>query len=130
MVQESLLYHSVILKIFSGLLFLNIFIPLFFKNSSIANIRAVRISVFVYAALLTMVAFTGLIVYMLGNFSWGLNLTLMVVLFVLLSIIEFFRIRKLKRLWVAEQNMFAASAKYILLEILLVGGMISLMVIK
>ena len=129
MVQESLLYHAVIIKIFVGLLLLNMLIPLFFKNGSIASIRAVRISVFVYAALLTMTAFTGLIVFMLGAFPWDLNMTLMVLLFVVLSVIEFFRIKRLKELWIAEQNMFVTSVKYILPELALVGGMIYLMII-
>lgn len=130
MVQEALLYHAVIIKIFVALLLLNMLIPLLFKNASIARIKAIRISVFLYSALLTMIAFSGLIVYMLGTSPWDLYITLMVLLFVLLSSLEYFRIKKLKRLWTDEQSMFLPSLTYILLELALLGGMIFLMIVR
>ena len=130
MAQEALLYHAIIIKIFAALLLLNIVVPLLFQNDSTRAIKAVRISVFFYSALLTMIAFSGLIVYMIGTFAWDLYITLMLLLFILLSVLEYFRIKKLKSLWLAGQSLFWSSLKYILIEFTLLGGMIFLMVVR
>ncbi len=129
MVQESLLYHSIIIKILFGFLLINLFIPLLFEKNSISAIKAVRISSFIYSALITMVIFTGMILYMLGAVPWNLEMSLMVLSFFLLSAIEIVRIRKLKELWIVEQSMVATSSKYILLELVIVGATILMMVV-
>jgi len=128
MVQESLLYHAVIIKIFLWFLILNIALPMLFKKDSVIGIKAVRISVFIYSALLTMVAFTGMILFMLGSIPWSLEMTLMVILSIVLATIETIRIKKLKALWMEERSMVASSAIYIILEISLVALMIYIMI--
>lgn len=130
MAQEALLYHALIIKIFVALLLFNIAIPLLFKNASIARIKAVWISLFLYFALLTMIAFSGLILYMLGSSPWDLYITFMVLLFLFLSLLEYFRIKKLKRVWIEKQSMFLPSLQYILVELALLGGMIFLMIVR
>jgi hypothetical protein len=99
-----------------------------FKKDSVIGIKAVRISVFIYSALLTMVAFTGMILFMLGSIPWSLEMTLMVILSIVLATIETIRIKKLKALWMEERSMVASSAIYIILEISLVALMIYMMI--
>jgi len=128
MVQESLLYHAVIIKMFLWFLILNIVLPMLFKKDSVIGIKAVRVSAFIYSALLTMVAFTGMILFMLGTTPWSMDMTLMVILFIILATIETIRIKKLKSLWMQEKSMVASSAIYIIFEIALVATMIYIMV--
>jgi len=130
MVQESLLYHAVMIKILLGFLIINLTIPLFFRESSISAIRAVRIGSFIYSALLTMAIFTGMILYMLGEVPWNLEMSLMVVASILLSAIEIVKIRKLKREWMAERSLKKISWIYISVEIVIVSGIVIMMILS
>jgi len=121
MVQESLLYHAVMIKILLGFLIIYLIIPLFFKESSISAIKAVRIGSFIFSALLTMVIFSGMILYMLGNVPWNWEMSLMVAVSILLSVIEIVKIKKLKREWMAEQSMRKISWIYISVEIIIIA---------
>jgi hypothetical protein len=121
MVEESLLYHAVMVKILLGFLIINLIIPLFSKESSISAIKVIRVGSFTYSALLTMVIFTGMILYMLGKVAWNIEMSLMVVVSILLSIIEIIRVKKVKREWMANRSMKKISSIYIFVEIVILS---------
>ncbi|SFV58615.1 hypothetical protein MNB_SV-6-1759 [hydrothermal vent metagenome] len=129
MVQESLLYHSMVIKILLGFLAINLFIPLFFKQNSISAIKAVRISSFIYSALIAMAIFTGMILYMLGQVPWSLEMSLMVVASIALATIETMRIKKLKKLWMSEKSMTNLSWRYVATEIAIVAATVAMMIV-
>jgi len=129
MVQESLLYHSMVIKILLGFLVINLFIPLLFKKNSLSAIKAVSISSFIYSALITMAIFTGMILYMLGKVPWNLKISLMVVAFVAMSAIEIVRVRKLKKLWIEEESMAGLSWRYISIELAIAVATVGMMIV-
>ena len=124
MIEEALVYHSAMVKVFLVMLFVNLVIPFLFKSNSIKAIKMTRMSYFLFSALLTMVAFTGMILFMLMDAPWSMGMTGMVVVFVLLSAVEIIRSRKLREAWLKGENGIAVSWRYVLIEIAMTGAMI------
>ena len=120
MVEEAAVYHAVMIKIFLALLVINLLIPSVLKSSRAREIKGMRISYFLFSALLTMVAFTGIILYMLMDSPWSLGLTAMVIVFLLLSAIEIARSRRIRRAWIGGESAASPSWRYVALEIILV----------
>jgi uncharacterized membrane protein len=81
-------------------------------------------SYFLFSALLAMVAFTGMILFMLMSAPWSMGMTGMVVVFVLLSVVEIIRSQKLREAWLKGENGIAVSYRYVLIEIVMTGAMI------
>jgi len=124
MIEEALVYHSVMVKVFLIMLFVNLVIPFLFKSNSVKAIKMTRMSYFLFSALLAMVAFTGMILFMLMSAPWSMGMTGMVVVFVLLSVVEIIRSQKLREAWLKGENGIAVSYRYVLIEIVMTGAMI------
>ncbi|MEA3492582.1 MAG: hypothetical protein U9R27_11850 [Campylobacterota bacterium] len=120
MIQETLLYHVVTIELFLLFLFVSLFIPLLFKREKVAEIRATRISYFIFSALLSMVVFTGAILYLLAEMAWSIDMTLMAIASILLSGVEIARSIRLKKSWLAEESAISLSWRYVLAEIMIV----------
>jgi len=119
MIEEAVLYHAVMIKIFLFLLLINLLIPSLFKSNRAREIKGTRISYFLFSALLAMTAFTGMILYMLMDIPWNLEMTSMVAIFLLLSAIEIARSRRLRRAWLEGESAVSFSWRYVVLEIVL-----------
>ena len=124
MIEEALVYHSAMVKVFLVMLFVNLVIPFLFKSNSVKAIKMTRMSYFLFSALLAMVAFTGMILFMLMDVPWSMGMTGMVVVFVLLSAVEIIRSRKLREAWLRGENGIAVSWRYVLIEIAMASAMI------
>jgi len=130
MIEEAVLYHSVMSKLFLGLLFANLLIPSLFKSNRSREIKMTRISFFFYSAMLSMLAFTGIILYMLMTLPWNLQMTLMSIAFLLLSGVEIARSRKLVRVWMKGESAVSYSWPYVLSEMAITGIVILLMAVE
>ena len=124
MIEEALLYHSVMVKLFLVLLFVNLAIPSLFRGNSVRMIKMTRMSFFLFLALLAMVAFTGMILFMLMNVPWSIGMTGMVIVFFLLSAAEITRSRKLREAWLRGENGISVSWPWVLIEIAMTAAMI------
>jgi hypothetical protein len=130
MVEETLLYHAVMIKIFLSMLFISLLVPSLFRRDRVKEIIVTRITFFLFSALLSMVAFTGMILYMLGELPWNHGIDLMIAVLFLLSGVEIARSKKLKGLWLLGQSGAASSWKYVLLEIAVTIAMVIIMVLE
>ena len=130
MIEEAVLYHSVMSKLFLGLLFANLLIPSLFKSNRSREIKMTRISFFFYSAMLSMLAFTGIILYMLMTLPWNLQMTLMSIAFLLLSGVEIARSRKLVRVWMKGESAVSYSWPYVLSEMAITGLVILSMAVE
>ena len=130
MVNEAILYHSVMIKMFLGLLFLNLILPSLFKSDIHREVKATRISFYLFSALLSMMAFTGTIVYMLMDIPWNIGLSLMVFAFIVLAAIEIMRSRKLVGVWVQGESGVRYSWPYVLSEIVITAAVVLYMIIE
>ena len=124
MIQEALLYHVVTINLFLFLLVINLLIPWLFRRNEMREIRAIRITFFLFSALLSMVAFTGAILFMIAEAPWNTQMSLMVAVFIVLAGVEIARTIKLRRLWLKGESGISLSWRYVLIEIMMTSAMI------
>jgi len=124
MIQEALLYHVVTINLFLFLLAINLLVPWLFRRNEMREIKATRITFFFFSALLSMVAFTGAILFMIAEILWNTRMSLMVAVFIALSGVEIARSLKLKRLWIRGESGVSLSWRYVLIEIVIAAAMI------
>ncbi|MEA3454883.1 MAG: hypothetical protein U9R26_00100 [Campylobacterota bacterium] len=124
MVQEALVYHSVMIKLFLVLLAINLWVPWIFKSNIMKEVKATRITFFFYSSMVTMVAFTGAVLVLIAEIPWSLGISLMVVSWVFLSIVEIVRSVKLTRLWREGKSAVSMSWRYVMVEIAITVMMI------
>ena len=130
MVEETLFYHSITIKIFLVILVFNLLIPMITQSNRATEIRWTRVSFFLFSGLLSMVAFTGMILMMLLEMSLNLTVIIMIVALVLLVVLEFYRARGLHRLWMVSESGVYLSWKFVVLEIVVVAIMVVLMIME
>ncbi len=124
MIQEALLYHVVTINFFLFLLAINLLIPWLFRRDETREIKATRITFFLFSSLLSMVAFTGVILFMIAELSWNTRMSLMVAVFIALAGVEIARSIKLRRLWLRDESGVSLSWRYVLVEIVITAAMI------
>ena len=124
MVQEALLYHAVTIKVFLFLLVINLLIPWLFRRNEMRGIKATRITFFLFSSLLSMVAFTGVILFMISEVAWNIRMSLMVATFIALTGAEIARSIKLRQLWLSDESGVSLSWRYVLVEIVITAAMI------
>ncbi len=71
-----------------------------------------------------MVAFTGVILFMIAELSWNTRMSLMVAVFIALAGVEIARSIKLRRLWLRDESGVSLSWRYVLVEIVITAAMI------
>ncbi len=130
MIQETLLYHSMLIKIFFLFLFMSLALPWLFRGAANNQIRAVRISFFLFSALLTMVAFSGMVLMLIAGTPWSIQIGLMVGILAVLGGAEIARSRKLTRLWREKKDITTLSSKLVAIEIVITLCMIVIMVME
>ena len=124
MIQEALLYHVATIKLFQFLLVINLLVPWLFRRNEMREIRATRITFFLFSSLLSMVAFTGVILFMIAEVPWSTRMSLMVAAFIALAGVEIARSIKLRRLWLDDESGISLSWRYVLIEIAITTAMI------
>jgi len=73
--------------------------------------------------MLTMVAFTGVVLILIAKLPWSIWMSLMVAVWVLLSILEIIRSRKLTQLWREGQSAVSISWHYVVAEMIIMALM-------
>jgi len=71
-----------------------------------------------------MVAFAGLVLFMIAEVSWNMRMSLMVAAFIVLAGIEIARSIKLRHLWLRGKSGISLSGRYVLIEIAVTAAMI------
>jgi len=130
MVEEAMIYHSVIIKIFLVLLLFNLVIPFIIQKEIAREMRWMRTSFFLFSGLLTMILFSGMITFMILDVPWSLSMTLMVLSFFVLSGLEITRSQKLHKLWMLSKSGASLSWKYVLLEITIMALMVLFVILE
>ena len=130
MVEEAMIYHSVIIKIFLVLLLFNLLVPFIAQKEIAREMRWMRTSFFLFSGLLTMILFSGMITFMILDVPWSLSMTLMVLSFFVLSGLEITRSQKLHKLWMLSKSGASLSWKYVLLEITVMALMVLFVILE
>jgi hypothetical protein len=99
MLGEVFATHSVLVQVFLWFLVGALFVPMVIRNNALGFRKANFIFTLVYQALATMIAFSGLVLYVLSDMTFSGLMIFMVVVWALLMFIE---IKKYKVIKVAK----------------------------
>lgn len=134
MLEEMIVSHSILVKVFLGFLAGGLLIPVMTAKNPLGFRKASFIYTMIFQALATMIAFTGVIAMVTGELGLTLSTIIMIVIWAVLMYIE---IRKYKLIKIANiQNedthrlLKGAFLKISAVQILLVVVMVVLMVLK
>lgn len=134
MIESMLFTHSILVKIFLAFLVAGMLTPLLTVRNPLGLKRAGLIYTFFFQALATMVAFSGIVLFFVAEYSMSTVIIIMIVVWVVMMYIE---IRKYKLIKVANlqnptTNQLIGRAFYLisLVQILLLAAMVILMVLR
>ena len=134
MVEQIIASHSILVKVFLGFLAAGLFIPMMTAKKPLGFRKASFIYTMIFQAIATMIAFTGLIAMVMGEFGFTLSTIIMIVIWAALMYIE---IKKYKLIKIAKienpdthKLLKGAFLKISAVHILLVAVMVVLMVFR
>ncbi len=99
MIDQVILAHSILVKVFLAFMVAGIFIPFMTAKKPKGFKKASFIYTMIFQAIATMIAFTGLVALAMGKFGLSLSVIIMIVIWGLLMYIE---IKKYKLIKVAN----------------------------
>ena len=134
MVEQMLVTHSILVKIFLVFLVAGLFIPKMTAKKPLGFRKASFIYTMVFQGIATMIAFTGLIALVTGELPFSFAVILMTVIWAAMMFIEIkkYKLVKIAKLENPETHKVLKSGfiKISILQILLVVIMVVLMVLK
>jgi len=99
MIEQIITSHSILVKAFLGFLIAGFFIPMMTAKNPLGFKKASFIYTMIFQAIATMIAFTGLVALVMGDFGMTFSVIIMVIIWALLMYIE---IKKYKLIKVAN----------------------------
>jgi hypothetical protein len=134
MTEEVILSHSILIKVFLGLLVVGFLIPFMTAKDSLSFKKASFIYTMTFQALATMIAFTGVVALVMGEFGMTLSIVIMIIIWGLLMFIEIkkYKLIKFANLENTETHRLLKSAfvKITAVQVMLVIMMIILKVME
>ncbi|MEA1953347.1 MAG: hypothetical protein U9O24_03045 [Campylobacterota bacterium] len=134
MIEQILVTHAVLVKIFLGFLVVGMAIPFMTAKNPLGFRKASFIYTMVFQAIATMIAFTGLIGMVIGEFGMSVSMIIMIVIW---SVLMYIEIKKYKLIKVAKienpdthKLLKGAFLKISAIQVLLVAIMVVLMVFR
>ncbi len=134
MIEQIIASHSILVKIFLGLLLAGLLVPMATATNPLSFKKYSFIYTMIFQAIITMIAFTGLIAMVMGEFGFTLGIIIMIVLWAALMYIEIRKYRLIKMVSIQNDDthklLKGAFLKISAVQILLVAIMVILMVLK
>ncbi len=134
MVGEMIFVHSVLVQAFLAFLVSGLFIPFLTAKNPLDFRKASFVYTMIFQAITTMIAFTGLITMVAGDFGLTLSTIIMIVIWAVLMYIEIrkYIIIKKAKIENLETHTLLKSAflKISVIHILLIVVMVVLMILK
>jgi len=134
MIDDMIMVHSVLVKVFLIFLVAGIAIPFLTANNPFGFRKASFVYTMVFQALAAMIAFTGIVALFAGDLGWSFSTILMVIVWLALMFIEIKKYKLIKVGNVQKESTFqllrGAFVKISILQTLLVVIMIVLKVLE
>ena len=134
MIAEMLAAHSILVKVFLGFLVGGLFIPMLTAKNPLGFRKASFIYTMIFQAIITMIAFAGIVAVFAGDLGWSMSTIIMVAVWAVLMYIEIkkYKLIKLANLQNPDTHKLLKGAflKISSVQILLVVVMVVLMVLK
>jgi hypothetical protein len=116
MIEEVITYHLVTIKMLLTVLIFNLIVSQLAKESFS---KIVRIGYFLFWALVSMVIFAGMVLFLIASSTLDLRVIVMLLSIIVTGIIEFKRVKANARYWSQGQSITKSSSISILIEIVL-----------
>ncbi len=133
MIETMLMTHSILVKAFLGFLVLGLFLPTMAK-SPLGFKKASFIFTMVFQALITMIAFVGLIALIVGEIDFTFSTILMVVVFALMMVLEITKHKRIKKSNTEDEatlkSLRSSFLKINIINILILVAMVVFMILK
>ncbi|QOR61693.1 hypothetical protein ACM66Z_09725 [Sulfurovum sp. ST-21] len=134
MIEQVIVSHSILVKAFLGFLAIGFFIPLMTAKNPLGFKKASFVYTMIFQALATMIAFTGLVAMVMGDFGITLSIIIMIIIWALLMYIEIkkYKLIKAANLENEETHQLLKSAfiKISAIQVMLVVMMVILKVME
>jgi len=134
MIEEMIVYHSVLTKVFLGFLVVGMLIPMMTAKNPLGFRKASFIYTMIFQAIATMIAFSGLVAMVTGEVGFTLSIIIMIVIWAALMYIEIkkYRLIKIAKIENPETHKLLKGAflKISAVQILLVAVMVVLKVME
>lgn len=132
-VAQMLGTHSLLVQVFLGFLVAGIVVPLLVKNPAGFK-KASFIYTMIFQAIITMIAFAGIVAIFAGDLGWSVTSIIMMALWAVMMYIEIKKHKFVKLANLENENTFkiikSAFLKISIVQILLVVVMTVVMVLK
>lgn len=132
-VAQMLSTHSLLVQVFLGFLIAGIIVPLLVKNP-VGFKKASFIYTMIFQAIITMIAFAGIVAVFTGDLGWSVTTIIMMALWAVMMYIEIKKHKFVKLANLENENTFkvirSAFFKISIVQILLVVVMTVVMVLK
>ncbi len=133
MLETMLMTHSILIKAFLGFLVLGLFLP-FVAKSPLGFKKASFIFTMVFQALITMIAFAGMIALVSGNMDFTLSIIIMVIVFAIMMVLEITKHKRIKKADTQDEATLkalrAGFVKTNIINIVILVAMVVLMILK
>lgn len=133
-IAQMLASHSILVKAFLGFLVGGLLIPFMTAKNPQGFRKASFIYTMIFQAIITMIAFAGIVAVFTGDLGWTLSTIIMVVVWAIMMYIEIKKYKSIKMGNVQNPDTHKALKssfiKISIVQILLVAMMVVLMVLK
>jgi hypothetical protein len=134
MIEQILLSHSILIKVFLGFLVAGLFIPMLTAKNPLGFKKSSFIFTMVFQGIATAIAFTGIIAMVMGEMPFSAAIIIMIVICAFLMFLEIKKYKLIKIANVENPDTFkvlkSGFLKVTIVQILLVAAMVVLMVLK
>ena len=134
MLEQMFATHSILVKIFLGFLVVGLFIPMITSKEPLKFRKASFIYTMIFQAIITMIAFTGLVAMLTAEMSMSMSTIIMIIVWAILMYIE---IKKYKLIKVSHienpethKVLKGGFIKITIIQIVLITLMVVLMILK
>ena len=133
-VAQMLAGHSILVKVFLGFLVGGLLVPIMTAKNPLGFRKASFIYTMIFQAIITMIAFAGIVAVFTGDLGWSVTTIIMVAVWAVMMYIEIkkYKVIKLANLDNPENHKLLKGAfiKISIVQILLVVIMVVLMIFK
>jgi len=134
MIEQIVASHSILVKVFLGFLVAGFFIPFMTRKNPLGFKKASFVYTMIFQALATMIAFTGVLALVMGDFGMTLSVIIMIIIWALLMFIEIKKYKLIKVANISNEEVHAllrgAFLKISSVQVMLVIMMVVLKVME
>ncbi len=134
MLEQMFITHSILVKIFLGFLVLGLLVPMITNNKPLKFRKVSFIYTMIFQAIITMIAFTGLVAMVTAEASISIGIIIMIVIWAILMYIEIKKYRLIKLSKIEDPQTYkvlkGGFIKITIIQILLIALMVVLMILK